>query len=196
MAARADVHAPIVLALPRGGVPVAFEVAAALHAPLDVMVVRKLGMPGAPEYAAGAIAGGGIVVMNEDAPFVRGIMRPVIDRERTELARREAAYRRGREPLQLAGHTVLLVDDGMATGATMRVAVQAARAAGASQVIVAVPVASIEACDLVRREGAEVLCLATPAYFRAVGCWYRHFDQTTDDEVHALLAQSAQLAPH
>jgi putative phosphoribosyl transferase len=189
----------LVLALPRGGVPVAFEVARSLNAPLDVFVVRKLGYPGHEEYAMGAIASGGIRVMN---PMPGMEVSPqelarVIAREEAELARREQAYRDGRPAIDLRGRTVIVVDDGLATGATMLAAVQAIRQQQPALVVVAVPVGAEETCSRLRAEADEVVCAATPNPFRAVGLWYRDFPQTSDDEVHDLLASArrAHAAP-
>ena len=183
----------IVLALPRGGVPVAFEVARALHLPLDVFVVRKLGIPGHEEYAMGAIASGGVRVMNPDVDGLR-IPREAIDevtqRESRELARREMHYRGDRPPVDLAGQTAILVDDGLATGSTMRAAVRAVRQLQPSRIVVAVPVASPEACDALHGEADQVICAVTPHPFVAVGAWYLRFDQTSDEEVRELLESS------
>jgi putative phosphoribosyl transferase len=188
----------LVLGLPRGGVPVASVVAKALHAPLDVLMVRKLGMPTHPEYAMGAIASGGVRVMNPDAAFL-GISAKEIEavaaHERLELARRERLYRAGRPALALKGLTVILVDDGLATGSTMRAAVQAARRADAQRIIVAVPVAAPETAESLRSEADEVVCVATPVPLRAVGLWYDDFEQVSDDAVRALLAQGGSGAP-
>ena len=187
----------VVLGLPRGGVPVASEVARALHAPLDVMVVRKIGMPGQPELAMGAIASGGILVRDPrlapdsaagDERFGR-----VIERERAELERREHAYRAGLPPLDLMNKTVVLVDDGLATGSTMLAAVRAARKAGAASVVVAAPVASDEAAALLGAEADEVIILQTPALLFAIGEWYEQFEQLEDEEVQRLL-QSTRRA--
>ena len=181
----------LVLALPRGGVPVAWEVAQALGAPLDVLVVRKLGFPGQEEYAMGAIAAGGVRVMGEADggwPVSARELEAVVAREQAELLRREQRYRGGRPPLDLAGRVLILVDDGLATGATMRAAVQAARAGRPKQVVVAVPVASTEAVQSLGALADEVLCLFTPEHFRAVGLWYQDFTQTSDEEVDRLLA--------
>ena len=180
----------LVLALPRGGVPVAWEVAQALGAPLDVLVVRKLGFPGQEEYAMGAIAAGGVRVMGDaDAgwPVSARELEAVVAREQAELARREQRYRGGRPPLDLAGRVLILVDDGLATGATMSAAVQAARAGQPKRIIVAVPVASTEAVQSVGALADEVMCLFTPEHFRAVGLWYQDFTQTSDEEVDRLL---------
>ncbi|MGB5101912.1 MAG: phosphoribosyltransferase [Steroidobacteraceae bacterium] len=191
LAARKDLAGAIVLALPRGGVPVAHEVAQSLGLPLDVLVVRKLGLPSQPELAMGAIASGGAVVLNEDV--VRylggrlGALEEVKRRELAELTRRERAYRGERAPLEMAGRDAIVVDDGLATGATMEAAVRALRAGGAGRVIVAVPVASAEARERIAAVADEVVCLATPMFFNAVGQWYRDFGQTTDDEVRELL---------
>lgn len=179
----------LVLGLPRGGVPVACEVARVLEVPLDVLVVRKIGMPGQPELAIGAIAAGGIVVREQAAGSYcpAATFAQLVVRERVELERRELAYRRGRPPLELHGRTVVLVDDGLATGATMVAAVRSARAAGASRVVVAAPVASEEALALVAAEADQVAVVRTPALLYAVGAWYRDFDQVGDGQVRSLL---------
>ena len=182
----------LVLALPRGGVPVAHEVARAIGAPLDLLLVRKLGVPGHEELAMGALASGGEPRVN--AETVRALrvgaadIERVIARERRELERRERAYRAGRAPPVIRGRTVILVDDGLATGATMLAAAESVRAAGAARVIVAVPVASAEACALLRGATDEVIALLVPDELYAVGAWYTDFTQTTDDEVRTLLA--------
>jgi putative phosphoribosyl transferase len=184
----------IVLGLPRGGVPVAFEVAAALGLPLDVFIVRKLGVPGHEELAMGAIATGGVRVLNQEVldglPITSDAIERVVAREMEELRRREAAYRGDRGPVQVQGRAVILVDDGLATGATMRAAVRGVRAAGASHVTVAVPVAASETCDDLQSDAEEVICASAPEPFRAVGLWYRKFAPTSDDEVRRLLARS------
>lgn len=194
LAARKDLAESIVLALPRGGVPVAYEVAQALGRPLDVLVVRKLGLPSQPELAMGAIASGGVVVLNDDVVRYLGgraeMLEDVKRREQAELERREREYRGDRAPLDVAGRDAILVDDGLATGATMDAAVRALRSAGARRVLVAVPVASGEARDRIAAVADEVVCLATPVFFSAVGQWYRDFGQTTDDEVRELLLRS------
>jgi len=188
LAGRPDV---LVLGLPRGGVPVASEVARALRAPLDVFVVRKLGVPGNRELAFGAIASGGVRVLNE--PMAIGLRLPpaVIDAvsaaEREELTRRERAYRGDAPPLDVAGKTVVLVDDGLATGASMRAAVVALRARGPARIVVAVPTAAPEACDDFRDEVDELVCAETPAHFTAVGERYDDFRDTSDEEVRTLL---------
>lgn len=180
-----------VLALPRGGVPVAYEIAQSLGAPLDVIVVRKLGMPGHEEYAMGAIASGGVRVL--DAEIVRSnavteqALASVIAREEQELERRERRIRGDRPPASVAGRTVIIVDDGLATGATMRVAVAAIRQRAAARILVAAPVSSREAYDAVRADADEVICLLIPESFLAVGAWYANFAQTTDEEVRLLL---------
>ena len=178
---------PIVLALPRGGVPVAAHVARALEAPLDVMIVRKLGMPGQPELAIGALGPSGEIVLNEGLVRAGGIteeeLAEIKASESEEIARRAASYRGGKDAPSLRDRTVILVDDGLATGATMSVAVRSARSLGARQVVVAVPVASPEACDRLRDEVDRVVCLMIPAYFMAVGQWYESFPQVTDDQV-------------
>ena len=181
----------IVLALPRGGVPVAHAVARALDAPLDVFIVRKLGLPGHEELAIGAIASGGVRVMNDDVlryyPVSQQAVDAVAEREQRELERREIAYRGKRPPLDVAGRTVIIVDDGLATGSTMRAAVRALRRMEPRAIIVAVPVAAAETCADLRGEADEVVCLRTPEPFQAVGLWYDDFTQTTDEEVHELL---------
>ncbi|HZQ30344.1 MAG TPA: phosphoribosyltransferase [Mycobacterium sp.] len=182
----------LVLGLPRGGVPVAWEVAAALHAPLDVFVVRKLGAPRWEELAIGALASGGLVVRNADV--VRSLrisdeqLDAVIEKETIELARREEAYRGGRPPVQPAGKTVIVVDDGIATGASMLAAVRALRAAGPAKIVVAVPVAPPTAHQHLAQAADDVVCVAAPPSFLAVGEHYRDFSQTSDDEVRELLA--------
>lgn len=190
-----DIPNPLVLGLPRGGVPVAYEVARGLDAPLDIFLVRKLGVPGRAELAMGAIATGGIVVWNYDVldderPSAHSIEAVVADEAR-ELERREHAYRGERPHPQLDDHTVILVDDGLATGASMRAAAQAVRARQPRAVIVAVPVAARETCGQLRREVDNVVCAHTPEPFLAVGLWYEDFAPTTDDEVRALLQLAA-----
>jgi putative phosphoribosyl transferase len=184
----------IVLALPRGGVPVAFEIAQGLDLPLDVLVVRKLGLPSQPELAMGAIASGGAIVLNEDVlrflPGRREDLEQVRRHEQAELERREREYRGDRPPLEMAGRVGILVDDGLATGATMEAAVRALRALRAKRVVVAVPVASVQARDRIAAVADEVVCLEMPPYFSAVGQWYRNFDQTSDAEVEDLLAKA------
>jgi predicted phosphoribosyltransferase len=189
-AGRPDV---IVLALPRGGVPVAYEVAKALGAPLDVFIVRKLGVPGHEEYAMGAVASGGVRVVNEDV--IRGLglndvaIERVAARELAELNRRERLYRGDRPEPDLEGRTVILVDDGLATGSTMKAAVKALAARGPARIVVAVPIAAADTCQALRREVDEVVCAVTPEPFHAVGLWYDDFRQTSDEEVHDLLAK-------
>jgi predicted phosphoribosyltransferase len=187
----------IVLALPRGGVPVAYEVATSLGIPLDVFVVRKLGVPGHEELAMGAIASGGVRVLNHAVVDRLNISDEVIDdaarREEADLHRREALYREHRAPLELAGQTLILIDDGLATGSTMRAAVDAARQLRAARVVVAVPVASPETCAEFETEVDEVVCPLTPRGFTSVGQWYADFAQTTDDEVRQLLAESVHV---
>jgi putative phosphoribosyl transferase len=190
----------VVLALPRGGVPVAFEVAEALDAPLDIFLVRKLGMPGHRELAMGAIASGGVRVLNEDVVRAYGIPQRAIDavalEEEAELTRREREYRRGNPPPQLAGRIVILVDDGLATGSTMRAAVQAVRQHGPARVIVAVPVGAPSTCEEFADITDETVCARTPEPFLAVGQWYEDFSQTSDDEVRAFLQEHAMRPPH
>ncbi len=184
----------VVLGLPRGGIPVAKEVAEQLEAPLDVFSVRKLGAPSQPELAFGAIATGGVRVLNQEVVDMLGIdeetVENVTEREREELDRREKAYREETELVQVEGKTVILVDDGLATGATMRAAVSAIRTEAPAHVIVAVPVAPAETRDRLRSVADEVICLATPQPFYGVGAWYDDFRQTTDDQVREALAEA------
>jgi predicted phosphoribosyltransferase len=183
----------LVLGLPRGGVPVAFEVAQSLDAPLDVLIVRKLGAPGHEEFAIGAIASGGICVRNPDVgPFdvPQPVFEAILARERAELERRERQYRDAHAPPRLAGRKVILVDDGLATGSTMRAAVQAVRQRDPARVIVAVPVGARATCEALRREADEVVCPLEPDHLRSVGEWYDDFDATSDAEVRALLSQA------
>jgi predicted phosphoribosyltransferase len=186
----------VVLALPRGGVPVAFEVAQALGASLDLFLVRKLGTPGHRELAMGAIASGAVRVLNDDVIRWYGITPAEIDivagEEQRELERREAAYREGREPVPVEGRTVILIDDGLATGSTMRAAVQAVRQRAPARVVVAVPVGAAQTCDELSAIANEVVCARTPEPFSAVGQWYLDFDQTTDQEVRDLLVAHAR----
>lgn len=184
-----------VLALPRGGVPVAYEVARALRAPLDVFLVRKLGVPGQPELAMGAIASGGVRVLNQEVIYALRIPEPVIEevarREEDELERREHAYRGDRPPLDARGCIAILVDDGLATGSSMRAAAAALQAQHPERIVVAVPVAAAITCDDLRREVDEVVCAETPEPFYAVGLWYEEFSQTSDEEVRDLLERAA-----
>jgi predicted phosphoribosyltransferase len=181
----------LVMALPRGGVPVAFEVASALGAPLELLLVRKLGVPGHEELAMGAIASGGVRVLNQEVIAALGIQPAVIEavaaREAGELTRREEAYRGSRAMLPVAGWVVIVIDDGIATGATMRAAVQALRQLGAARVIVAAPTSARDSADTLRHEADEVVCLATPEPYYAVGLWYEQFEQTSDNEVRRRL---------
>lgn len=187
------------LALPRGGVPVAYEVARALHAPLDVFIVRKLGLPGHEEYAMGAVATGGVTVVDDAVVKRFGVtasaLAEVIDRERMELQRREDLYRGGEPPPDLSGKTVILIDDGLATGSSMKAAVAALRKEKSSRVIVAVPIGSYETCEMLRDEADSVVCALTPDPFYAVGVWYDDFAQTTDEEVRELLDAAARQLP-
>src|SRR5207244_10311245 len=195
-ATRPDV---LVLALPRGGVPVAYEVAHRLGAPLDVFVVRKLGVPGHEELAMGAVATGGVRVLNDQLVEQLGIPDQMIDavaaRERQELARRERLYRGGRPPPDVRGRTVILVDDGLATGATMRAAIMALRQLQPARIVVAIPTASPETCEELKAKIDEVICAITPEPFLAVGHWYEDFSQTTDEEVRDLLARRQHPEP-
>jgi len=187
----------IVLALPRGGVPVAYEVARALNAPLDVFLVRKLGVPGYEELAMGAIATGGVRVLNDQ--LVGGLRIPdyIVDEvaasEQQELTRRESLYRGDRPAPDVRGRTVILVDDGLATGATMLAAVKALRQQQPARIVVAVPTASPETCEQLRAEVDDIICAITPEPFHAVGLWYEDFSQTKDEEVRDLLARSEQV---
>lgn len=194
LANRSDV---VVLALPRGGVPVGFEVVKALNAPLDVFVVRKLGVPGHKELAMGAIASGGIRVLNEKVVRTLGIPDEVVDtvaaEEERELERREREYRDGRPPIDVRGRTVILVDDGLATGSSMRVAALALKQKNPAQIVVAVPVASPDTCAEFESEVDQVICAVTPEPFWAVGQWYLDFSQTSDEEVRDLLRRAASL---
>src|SRR6266581_6170981 len=192
-AGRKDV---IVLGLPRGGVPVAYEVAKRLRAPLDVFIVRKLGVPGFEELAAGAIASGGVRVLNEDVllaiPYAEEAIEAVTARETTELERRERIYREGRPPPELRDRIAILVDDGLATGATMRADVKALRQSGAAKVVVAVPVGPPDTCLELEEQADETICLSMPEFFQAVGQYYEDFSQTSDEDVRELLARGAQ----
>jgi predicted phosphoribosyltransferase len=185
----------VVLALPRGGVPVAYEVAKELGAPLDVFIVRKLGVPGYEELAMGAIASGGVRVLNESVvaqlPDAERALRQATAHETRELERREADYRDGRPARDLRGKTVILVDDGLATGATMRAAVMALKQRQVAQCVVGVPVSSPETCAEFRAEVDEIVCVITPEEFRAVGQFYEDFSRTSDEEVRELLASAA-----
>lgn len=189
--ARDDV---VVLGLPRGGMPLAFEVARALSEPLDVLVTRKLSAPGAPEFALGAIASGGVTVINESAMDLllnSSELNSDIQREQAELRRREMFYRGDRRAVPIKGKTVIIVDDGAATGATMRAAMRAVRGMGVERVVAALPVASLQACALLRAEADELVCAVEPACLRSVSEWYRDFSPTTDGEVRNLLAHAA-----
>jgi putative phosphoribosyl transferase len=185
----------IVLGLPRGGVPVAYEVAKRLRASLDVFVVRKLGVPGFEELAAGAIASGGVRVLNEDVmrtiPYADAAIEAVTIKETAELQRREQIYRDGRPAPELRDRIVILVDDGLATGATMRAAVKALRESGAAKIVVAVPVGPPDTCREIAEEADETICLSTPEFFQAVGQYYEDFSQTSDANVRELLARAA-----
>ena len=190
---RSDV---VVLGLPRGGVPVAYEVAQRLGAPLDVFVVRKLGVPGFEELAAGAIASGGVRVLNEDVvralPNADQLIESVTEKETVELERREQTYRDGRPAPELRDRVVILVDDGLATGATMRAAVAALRQRGVAKIVVAAPVGAPDTCRELEQEADETICAITPEFFQAVGQYYEDFSQTSDEEVRELLSRAAQ----
>lgn len=189
----------IVLGLPRGGIPVAFEVALALHRPLDVFLVRKLGVPGEEELAMGAVASGGLVVLQPDVLRAYSISQETIDavvaRERAEMERREIAYRDGRPPAILEGRALILVDDGLATGSTMKAALRALRPV-AHRIVVAIPVAAAATCAELRAESDRLFCLEMPEAFHSVGQFYHNFDQVSDAEVRALLAQARELSSH
>jgi len=186
----------IVLGLPRGGLPVAFEVAKRLRAPLDVFIVRKLGVPGFEELAAGAIASGGVRVLNEDVmrsiPNAEQVIESITAKETAELQRREQSYRDGRPAPELRDRIVILVDDGLATGATMHAAVKALRQRGAAKIVVAVPVGPPETCREFEDAADEVVCATAPEFFHAVGQFYEDFSQTSDEEVREILARAAQ----
>lgn len=188
----------LVLGLPRGGIPVAFEVAAVLNAPLDIFVVRKLGAPGHEELAMGAIASGGIRELNAEVidalKITASEIEETVAREGRELERREQLYRRDRAPLQVCGRSVVLVDDGLATGYTMRAAMAALRRQRPEKIVVAVPVAARSICEEAEKEADAVVCLYTPLEFTAVGEWYEDFAQTSDDEVRSLLEQQPKRA--
>lgn len=194
----ADNSNVVVLALPRGGVPVAYEVAKALQAPLDVMVVRKLGVPGHQELAMGAIASGNIRVMNQDIVTQLNISQQSIDEviksECLELERRERLYRGDKGGCEIGNKTIILVDDGIATGATMRAAIAAIKQQTPAQLVVAVPTSAQDTCNAISQEVDKVVCLSTPEPYIAVGCWYRHFSQTSDDEVSLLLRMASEHA--
>lgn len=189
---------PIVLALPRGGVPVAFEVAKGLNAPLDVTVIRKIGAPSRPELAVGAIAEGGEPELDREMLDALGLtpeeLEPTIALERAELDRRLRRYRADREPPEIQDRTVLLIDDGLATGSTARAAVRSLRRRGPRRLVLAVPVCPPETARRLREEADDVICLLTPPDFRAVGLWYVDFGQTSDDEVMMLLEQARRDA--
>lgn len=184
----------LVLALPRGGVPVAYEVASALDLPLDVFVVRKLGLPGQEELAMGAIASGGVRILNtevlESVAIPPWSIEETTEREERELERRERLYRKERPRLEVRGRTVLLVDDGLATGSSARAAVAALKRLSANRIVVAVPVAPASTVEKLAREADDVVCLMTPPFFDAVGTFYESFPQTTDDEVRELLSRA------
>lgn len=189
----------VVLALPRGGLPVALEVCRALRAPLDVFVVRKLGVPGHEELAMGAVASGGVRIINQHVVGELGIREADIDRvaksEQREVQRRESRYRGDRDLAQLAGKTVILVDDGIATGSTMRAAIDAVTSEQPNRVVVAVPTAAASTCDEIGKKVDDVVCAMTPEPYYAVGAWYVEFPQLTDDDVRRILDEAADAAP-
>jgi len=195
----ADRPEVIVLALPRGGVPVAYEVAQELHVPLDVFLVRKLGVPGHEELAMGAIATGGVRILDRHLIQMLGVgpdeIERVTARELRELERREILYRDNRPAPDVTGWTVILVDDGLATGSTMRAAVEALRREGARSIVVAVPIAAPDTCESLRQEVDDIVCAVTPEPFRAVGIWYVDFSETSDQEVRDLLERAALSNP-
>jgi predicted phosphoribosyltransferase len=190
----ADRSDTIVLALPRGGVPIGYEVARALRAPLDAFLVRKLGVPGHEELAMGAVATGGVLVLSDEIirklRIPESVIRTAAERESEELGRRDRSYRGGRPPPDVTGRIVILVDDGFATGSTMLAAVRALRPQGPGRIVVGAPVAAPDTCELLRADADEVVCLVTPDPFQAVGLWYEDFSQTTDEEVRELLSGS------
>ena len=192
--ARWDLNSPVILALPRGGVPVGAEVARALGAPLDVLIVRKLGVPGQPELAMGAVASGGVRVLNaeivDDLRLPESVMERVVEEQMQEVERREGAYRGPREPAEVEGRTAILVDDGIATGSSMVAAVRALRKRGPAAVVVAVTVAPVDACRRLEAEADGVVCLVTPEPFYAVGLWYDSFPQLTDAEVRTIFVEA------
>lgn len=194
LSAYADRPDVLVLALPRGGVPVAYEVAKALHLPLDVFLVRKLGLPGHEELAIGAIASGGARVLNEDVIRRLRIPASIVDavtaKENKELARRERTYRGDHPLVDVRGRTVILIDDGLATGSSMRAAIAALRRQSPARIVVAVPVGAVETCAEFQEEADEAICAQMPEPFHAVGLWYNDFSQTTDEEAHDLLEAS------
>ena len=189
----------VIFALPRGGVPVAYEVALQLRAPLDVFVVRKLGVPGHEELAMGAIASNGVQVLNEETirafALTDAEIAEVARIERREVERRESDYRAGRPPIEATGETVILIDDGLATGSSMRAAIQALRRLNPASVIAAVPVAAPDTCSEMASEADDMVCAVTPEPFIAVGVWYEDFSQTTDKEVRELLSRAAREIP-
>ncbi|HEY1228892.1 MAG TPA: phosphoribosyltransferase [Ramlibacter sp.] len=187
----------LVLALPRGGVPVGDEVARALDAPLDVLVVRKLGAPWHPEFAIGALASGGVRVLQPEADTLpNALLERLVRKEQAELERRERLYRGERPPASVAGRSVILVDDGLATGATMQAAAEAVQVQKPAALCVAVPVGAADSCRMLAEVADEVVCAETPEPFRAVSLWYRDFPQTSDDEVRSVLAAALQRATH
>jgi putative phosphoribosyl transferase len=195
----ADHSDVIILALPRGGVPVAYQVALALKAPLDVLIVRKLGLPGREELAIGAIASGGIQILNQDIVHAldidQSIINSVLQQELQELARREESYRGNRPAPEIKDHTVIIIDDGLATGASMRAAVMGVRTQSPARIVVAVPAAAPQAIDLLQTEVDEIVYVIAPDPFDGVGKWYEDFSQTTDEEVSSLLDNANRQLP-
>lgn len=193
-----ELDTPVVLALPRGGVVVGWEIAQALGAPLDILMVRKIGVPGQEEFAMGAIAAGGVKVMNPEVSRVDGAsaraVSEILSHELGEMERRERLYRRERPPVDLTGRTVIVVDDGLATGATMRAAIQALRELGPTRVILAVPVAPAETCERLREAADLAVCLAHPEPFRAVSQWYESFPEVSDAQVSEIMDRATVAA--
>ena len=194
---RSDV---LVLALPRGGVPVAYEVASALHAPLDIFIVRKLGLPGHEELAMGAIATGGALVINQDVVRTfnvpQGLIEAVAKKELKELERRERVFRGDRPMREIGGKTVILIDDGLATGASMHAAILGIRSKQPARIVAAVPTAALETCEAFKQKVDEMICATTPEPFYGVSRWYEDFSQTSDEEVQSLLEEASQHAVH
>ena len=200
LAAYANRSDVLVLALPRGGVPVAYEVALALHAPLDIFIVRKLGLPGHEELAMGAIATGGALVINQDVVRTfnvpQGLIEAVAKKELKELERRERVFRGDRPMREIRGKTVILIDDGLATGASMHAAILGIRSKQPARIVAAVPTAALETCEAFKQKVDEMICATTPEPFYGVSRWYEEFSQTSDEEVQSLLEEASQHAVH